>query len=953
MSTEDTPEPTPPAPPAAPYVSTYAKSSNRFKKYNFYWPSSKDPLALELDMIRLGGKVIKKDGEPAGNGLFYHYRRFQELAWPEKIWEKGPFKNHWAEKCLEVYLDYVYIGAMGCAGSGKSDSFGGNVLTDWYAHSDCTTVLVSSTSLDSLELRIWGMIKKYHKAAKSGRSWLPGYMIEGRKMITLDPRDDSGDGRDFKNGIIAVACKKGNQYVGLGPLVGIHNKRVRLLADECFVAGTMVDLPWGQQPIEKVKVGDVVVSALGSGRVIRTIKNIATSLVRVKIIDGRSVTCTPDHLFLTQTGWKKAIDLNQSHYIPCDHETMRILQIPRAGKKPPFLQSVLQCEVDAQPAGNPQRAGSENIEGVYPSASRPSRVGERSLRAYVEQFSNEKGISSSEVVGYASANRPQAPSSRGQRNRTHGSGTDNSVQFPGIEVESLHTDRSEAWKRIPAGIQSRYSVPVAISGGGGGRRIARPTFKTGTGREKNKYAYGAWVDCVEVLKQEDIDRLSKCVGGVEVYNLEVEGHPSYSVNGGLIVHNCNLMPRAFLDAASNLSKCENFKLVGLGNPNETTNAHGFLCEPSVELGGWEGAVDQTPGTKTWATRFPNGICIQLPGSDSPNMQVELGEQAPFPFLITRQQMMDDAQIWGVDDWHYTMMNDAKMPRGQGSRRVLTRQACIKFGAFTEPNWRDTRRTKIAFLDAAYRGVGGDRCVFGELQFGTETEPPNDEAIVSNLLSQSNDPKRGRHIIALIDLTTIPISSGVGAESPEDQIVGFVMTQCSARGISPQNFYYDAGMRTSLVTAFSRLWDPLVNSVDCGGKPSESMVSSEIQVACRDYYSKFVTELWFSVRYAVEAGQFRGMTEDAVTEFSQREWKMVSGNRIEIEAKEEMKVKTGRSPDLADAVAIGMYGARQKGFLITKMSTTAPQPPKRGPDWRDDLKKRARSFSRAGLLNYKA
>jgi len=131
-----------------------------------------------------------------------------------------------------------------------------------------------------------------------------------------------------------------------------------------------------------------------------------------------------------------------------------------------------------------------------------------------------------------------------------------------------------------------------------------------------------------------------------------------------------------------------------------------------------------------------------------------------------------------------------------------------------------------------------------------------------------------------------------------------------------------------------------------------MVSSEIQVPCRDYYSKFVTELWFSVRYAVEAGQFRGMTEECVTEFCQREWKMVSGNRIEIEAKEEMKIKTGRSPDLADAVAIGMHGARKRGFLITKLSSMAPKV-KKGPDWRDELKKRARSYNRSGSLNHQA
>ncbi len=411
-----------------------------------------------------------------------------------------------------------------------------------------------------------------------------------------------------------------------------------------------------------------------------------------------------------------------------------------------------------------------------------------------------------------------------------------------------------------------------------------------------------------------------------------------------------LMPRALLDSIANLAKCENFKFVGMGNPNETTNAHGIICEPSPELGGWESGVDQHPGTKTWPTRFPNGICLQLPGSDSPNMKAEEGQPDPFPFLITRKQLHDDASIWGRDDWHFQMMDEGRMPRGQGSRRVLTRQACVQFGAFKPPIWRDTRRTSIAFLDAAYRGVGGDRCVFGELQFGHEAVPVGGSEIITNLISQDVASDRFPKILALIDLTIVPISAGIDGQSPEDQIVAFCKNQCEARNIPPENLFFDAGMRTSLVTAFCRLWSTAVNSVDCGGRPSETTVSSEIKIIARDYYSKFVTELWFSVRYAVESRQFRGMTEEACTEFGQREWKMVSGNKIEIESKEEMKTKTGRSPDLADAIAVGVYGARRRGFIISKMIPEEEVNPK-APSWKVKYQEQARELAQSGQLTY--
>jgi hypothetical protein len=92
--------------------------------------------------------------------------------------------------------------------------------------------------------------------------------------------------------------------------------------------------------------------------------------------------------------------------------------------------------------------------------------------------------------------------------------------------------------------------------------------------------------------------------------------------------------------------------------------------------------------------------------------------------------------------------------------------------------------------------------------------------------------------------------------------------------------------------------------------------------CKDYYFNYVTEMWYSVRHIVESGQFRGMTEDVLMEFCQREWGMTGRNKIQVEPKEDMKLKTGRSPDLADCVAIGIEGARRLGFIIKNLGNQA-------------------------------
>jgi len=362
---------------------------------------------------------------------------------------------------------------------------------------------------------------------------------------------------------------------------------------------------------------------------------------------------------------------------------------------------------------------------------------------------------------------------------------------------------------------------------------------------------------------------------------------------------------------------------------------GILAEPAAHLGGWEGGIDQTPGTKTWEIRRPQGICIQLPGSDSPNLDGKLG----IP-LISQEAIDRDVAFYGKDSLWYTMMNEGRMPRGQGSRRVLTRQLCLRHKAMEEPVWANSKIIKIGFLDAAFRGVGGDRCILGELDMGDEAIPVNAASLDSNLLSQQIGANKHKQILALKETCPVPNVLPLGSTSEvEDVIAKFCKDWCEERGILPENFFFDAGMRTTLVSSFARIWSPKVNPIDFGGKPTDRKVSANIDAYCKDYYSKFVTELWFSVRLVVEAEQLRGMTEEVMMEGCAREWKMVGANKIEVETKKEMKLKTGRSPDLFDGLVTGVEGARRLGFII--LNTARKQPKKKGDDseWKKDLRDR--------------
>jgi hypothetical protein len=609
--------------------------ANQRVLYGLAWHPHLSLAQIEIAMIRGGGTWIAKDGRKIGNGMFFHYKRLEELLWDkEKVWHR------WNILQLEKYLTHRTIGVIGPASSGKTNSAATDVLTDYYCWPECTTVLVCSTTKERLEDRIWGEIKKYHKLAKTRYPTLPGHLIEGRLRIVTDDRSDREEGRDFRNGMVGVPCKRGGDYVGLGDFIGIKNKRIRMVADEL-----------------------------------------------------------------------------------------------------------------------------------------------------------------------------------------------------------------------------------------------------------------------------------------------------------------QLLPSAFVFSVSNIDKNPNAKVLGLGNCKETTDALGVFCEPNYELGGWDGGIDQTPVTKTWPTKRPDGICIQLVGTNSPNLDGKLG----IP-LITQEAIDRDVAQYGKESLQFTMMNQGMMPKGQGSRRVITKQLCQKNGALEEPQWLGTNITRIGCLDAAYRGIGGDRCVFAELRFGPETAPVDDGFVAFNVVNQNISKHSHRQILALIEMIPVPISVKTDIE-PEEQITMFVHEQCTTRNIPPENFFFDSGMRTGLVSTMCKLWSPHVNPIDCGGSPSDRPASAQIVTPCNKYYNKFITELWFSIRLIIESGQFRGMKESVMLEGCQREWKMVSGNKIEVETKKEMKEKTGRSPDLFDCLAIGVEGARRLGFIIS--NAVSKEAKQQDHAWKKEFQKKADEHWKAGALNYAA
>lgn len=407
------------------------------------------------------------------------------------------------------------------------------------------------------------------------------------------------------------------------------------------------------------------------------------------------------------------------------------------------------------------------------------------------------------------------------------------------------------------------------------------------------------------------------------------------------------MRSEYVDVLSNLNSGD-FKGIFLGNPIGENDPLDRLAEP---IGGW-GSEGEITKTTTWKNKF-GGVTITLYGPDSPNFDhPQEGGKKKYPYLIGAKDISWIADSYGKDSSKYWMQAMGVRKAGLTAKRVITEQMCKQFGAFEKCIWSGEPTTLIAGLDAAYGGVGGDRCVLQVIEFG--------QGIVSApKTSEVGIPFPGGTQTKMLLKCYTPILVPVAISNPqlpEDQIAEFCKKHCESMGVTPSNFFFDG--RGSLAISIAKIWSPQVNAVEFGGTATKRPVSQDhwtydIEMRqrrlkrCDEEYSKFVTELWFSSRYAIMSGQVRELPVETMMEGCRREWKPVRGDRHEVETKADMKERTNQSPDLYDAFVTAIEGARRRGFQISKMSNVESE--QKSSKWFEEMADKARKVNRSKEL----
>jgi hypothetical protein len=149
-------------------------------------------------------------------------------------------------------------------------------------------------------------------------------------------------------------------------------------------------------------------------------------------------------------------------------------------------------------------------------------------------------------------------------------------------------------------------------------------------------------------------------------------------------------------------------------------------------------------------------------------------------------------------------------------------------------------------------------------------------------------------------------------------------------------------------------------LEFGGSPTERPAGPDLYTVdnktnqrrlqtSKEAFLNFVTEMWMSAHYVIESDQMRGLTLEIVLDAQPREWRKVRQDKKQIETKEELRERTGVSPDLADMLVTGIEGARRRGFMIDKVANPEAAKSRNKTSWLELEAKREMDELIAGQL----
>lgn len=387
---------------------------------------------------------------------------------------------------------------------------------------------------------------------------------------------------ELKIGIYSAGLRSRDttEQVIVAGIQSVYNKACELdafdlvVVDECFPAGTLIDTPRGQIPIEDLYVGQPVRHALGVGNIEAISSRPAFEIMKLELSNGKSIECTPNHPFFTESGWCKASALavgtclfsredvsrlrerfSSEYLVRSERETgqmpngngleaQKILfprvpvnGTPSAAGKQGSGKSVHELETESKDSRENVPVLRQGISSsLLPSATDVGIGMEFATVLFniLLQESRESNVSAGSCgknVRDAESNRsPTIDSRREWEDVEFSTGTAGADSERGNGIPNLNNSATASCGSI-ALLQTGCGNSISPSGNTTGWR--EPFCKENT---QNRQTDSGMAGGIRVVGITHI----KLESPRTVYNLQVAGHPSFYADG-VLVHNCHLI----------------------------------------------------------------------------------------------------------------------------------------------------------------------------------------------------------------------------------------------------------------------------------------------------------------------------------------------------------------------------------------------------------------------------
>lgn len=347
----------------------------------------------------------------------------------------------------------------------------------------------------------------------------------------------------------------------------------------------------------------------------------------------------------------------------------------------------------------------------------------------------------------------------------------------------------------------------------------------------------------------------------------------YGVHGlrnMIIIDEMQSVRLAILEALPNLATGEEFRFLGMGNPESRLDPLGEYSKP---IGGWKTIDPEQPGNEAWETR--RGKTLWFDGLKSP----AIAEPKKYPFLLNADQIEEVRRIYGGNSPKFWSQRRGFIPPDSLRNVVMPETMADQFGLQDEPRFTSST-VKFLACDPAWSNDG------------------DNPVIRIGYVGQVD----GRRTIGLV------YHERVQLQIREDRTVAYflrdaILDRARQWDVPFQNIGIDTtGAQFILADMLDERTGEQVHRWDSRSAPTDNPLNAAIPYSARDQFESSTAEAWFRVREFARSRQLKGMNLYELAQYASR--LVTHEGKTGIEGKKKYRARNmGDSPDDGDALAI--------------------------------------------------